>query len=58
MQTKFVINWEISKHMFYFEVHDVKNKDYIISNVKFIIVSQIFAINLVISELKKFRFQK
>ena len=44
--------------MFYFEVHDVKNKDNIISNVKFIIVSQIFAINLVISELKKFRFQK
>ena len=42
--------------MFYFEVHDVKNQDYIISNV--IIVSQIFAINLVISELKKVRFQK
>ena len=44
--------------MFYFEVHDVKNQDYIISKVKFLIVSQIFAINLVISELKKVRFQK
>ena len=44
--------------MFYFEVHDVKNQDYIISNVKFLIVSQIFAINLVISELKKVKISE
>ena len=38
--------------MFYFEVHDVKNKDYYFKCEIYNCFS-IFAINLVISELKK-----